>query len=76
MCNNCIHKPVCSKYIACGEVKSCEHFKEERRASGFLLGVGMMSAQSVARFMLMDTSPQWGSSQGLSLTTAPTAGLI
>ena len=31
MCNNCIHKIVCSKYIACGEVKTCEHFKEERR---------------------------------------------
>lgn len=30
MCNNCIHKIVCSKYIACGEVKTCEHFKEER----------------------------------------------
>lgn len=31
MCNNCIHKIVCSKYIACGEVKTCEHFKEERK---------------------------------------------
>ncbi len=31
MCNNCIHKIVCSKYIATGGVKSCEHFKEERR---------------------------------------------
>ena len=25
MCNNCIHKPVCSKYIAMGDVNSCEH---------------------------------------------------
>ena len=25
MCNNCIHKPVCSKYIACGDVATCEH---------------------------------------------------
>lgn len=31
MCNNCIHKIVCSKYIACGEVKSCEHHREERK---------------------------------------------
>lgn len=31
MCNNCIHKPVCSKHIACGEVNSCEHHKEERK---------------------------------------------
>ena len=31
MCNNCIHKIVCSKYIAMGEVNSCEHHKEERR---------------------------------------------
>lgn len=31
MCNNCIHKIVCSKYIACGEVKTCEHFKEDRK---------------------------------------------
>ena len=31
MCNNCIHKPVCSKYIATGGVNSCEHHKEERK---------------------------------------------
>lgn len=31
MCNTCIHKIVCSKYIAMGDVNSCEHFKEERR---------------------------------------------
>ena len=31
MCNNCIHKPVCSKYMACGDVNSCEHYKEERK---------------------------------------------
>lgn len=30
MCNNCIHKAVCSKYIACGEVKSCEHYDKNR----------------------------------------------
>lgn len=30
-CNNCIHKPVCSKYIAMGDVNSCEHHKEERK---------------------------------------------
>ena len=28
MCNTCIHKIVCSKYIATGGVKNCEHFKE------------------------------------------------
>lgn len=31
MCNNCIHKIVCSKYIATGGVKNCEHHKEERK---------------------------------------------
>lgn len=31
LCNTCIHKIVCSKYIACGEVTSCEHHKEERK---------------------------------------------
>lgn len=31
MCNTCIHKIVCSKYIATGGVKSCEHHKEERK---------------------------------------------
>jgi hypothetical protein len=31
MCNNCIHKPVCSIYRATGGVKSCEHHKEERK---------------------------------------------
>lgn len=31
MCNNCIHKAVCGKFRATGGVKSCEHFKEERK---------------------------------------------
>lgn len=31
MCNNCIHKIVCSKYIATGGVKNCEHHREERK---------------------------------------------
>ena len=31
MCNNCIHKIVCSKYIATGGVNNCENHKEERR---------------------------------------------
>lgn len=31
MCNNCIHKAVCSIYRATGGVKKCEHHKEERR---------------------------------------------
>ena len=29
MCNNCIHKAVCSIYRATGGVKKCEHHKEE-----------------------------------------------
>ena len=33
MCNKCIHKPVCSKYIATGGVNSCEHHKEGRRGA-------------------------------------------
>lgn len=36
MCNNCIHKIVCSKYIATGGVKSCEHHKEERKGRWIL----------------------------------------
>lgn len=31
MCNNCIHKAVCSIYRATGGVKKCEHHKVERR---------------------------------------------
>lgn len=32
MCNNCIHKPVCGKFLATGgHVNSCEHHKEERK---------------------------------------------
>lgn len=32
MCNNCIHKAVCSKFAATGgHVRECEHFREERR---------------------------------------------
>jgi hypothetical protein len=31
MCNKCIHKPVCSKFLATGGVERCEHFKEERK---------------------------------------------
>ena len=37
MCNNCIHKIVCSKYIATGGVKSCEHHKEERKGKGAII---------------------------------------
>lgn len=29
MCNNCIHKQVCSIYRATGGVKKCEHFIPE-----------------------------------------------
>jgi hypothetical protein len=31
MCDNCIHKPVCSIYRATGGKKQCEHYKEERK---------------------------------------------
>lgn len=31
MCNNCIHKAVCSIYRATGGVKKCEHHREERK---------------------------------------------
>ena len=31
MCNNCIHKDVCSIYDATGGVNKCEHHREERR---------------------------------------------
>lgn len=32
MCNNCIHKPVCSKFAATGgHVRECEHYREDRK---------------------------------------------
>lgn len=32
MCNNCLHKEVCSKFLATGgHVRECDHFKEERK---------------------------------------------
>lgn len=31
-CNNCIHKIVCSKFIATGGVKNCEHFISDMQA--------------------------------------------
>ena len=32
MCNNCIHKAVCSKFAATGgHVRECEHFREDRK---------------------------------------------
>ena len=37
MCNNCIHKAVCSIYRATGGVKKCEHFKEERKGKWVLI---------------------------------------
>lgn len=30
-CDSCIHKAVCSIYIATGGVNRCEHHKEERK---------------------------------------------
>ena len=31
MCDNCIHKPVCSIYEATGGVKRCKHYREGRK---------------------------------------------
>ena len=31
MCNNCIHKAVCSIYTATGGLNRCEHFRENRK---------------------------------------------
>ena len=32
MCNNCIHKAVCSKFAATGgHVRECGHFREDRK---------------------------------------------
>lgn len=36
LCNNCIHKDVCSRWTATGGRKSCEHFKEERKKGRWL----------------------------------------
>lgn len=36
MCEKCMHKAVCSKFIATGGVSRCEHFKEDRRGDGVL----------------------------------------
>ena len=32
MCNNCIHKPVCSIYRATGGVKKCTHHMTDHQA--------------------------------------------
>ena len=50
MCNTCIHKIVCSKYIACGEVKTCEHFKEERRGNCLWCNTGNELCGTCAKF--------------------------
>lgn len=31
LCNNCIHKDICARRMATWGMKSCEHFKEERK---------------------------------------------
>jgi hypothetical protein len=31
LCNNCIHKDVCSRWTATWGMKSCEHYREERK---------------------------------------------
>lgn len=38
MCNNCIHKAVCSIYRATGGMNKCEHFKEERKGKWVYTG--------------------------------------
>lgn len=35
MCNNCIHKIVCSKYVATGGVRECGHFKDEKKGEWY-----------------------------------------
>lgn len=40
MCEKCMHKAVCSKFIATGGVSRCEHFKEERRGEWVSSGCG------------------------------------
>lgn len=35
MCDNCMHKPICTIYIATGGVNNCEHHREERMETPF-----------------------------------------
>ena len=53
MCNTCIHKIVCSKYIATGGVKNCEHHKEERKGRWVSSGFGF-DCCSVCRKVFAD----------------------
>jgi hypothetical protein len=36
LCNNCIHKDVCSRWTATWGMKSCEHYREERKGKWLL----------------------------------------
>lgn len=38
LCNNCIHKDVCSRWTATWGMKTCEHFKEERKGEWEYIG--------------------------------------
>lgn len=38
MCNNCIHKLVCSIYRATGGMKTCGHHNEERHGQWIMRG--------------------------------------
>lgn len=61
MCNNCIHKAVCSKFAATGgHVRECEHFKEDRRGRW----VPMFNAKSLDNWVECSEcqtvgSPSW-----------------
>ena len=42
MCNKCIHKPICSIYMATGgEIIRCRHNKSERRGRWIVHGRGL-----------------------------------
>lgn len=59
MCNNCIHKAVCSKFAATGGyVRECEHFREDRKGYWMpqvLLGEGIWDCSNCKTI----GSPHW-----------------
>ena len=55
MCNTCIHKIVCSKYIATGGVKNCEHHMNDLLANALEVLPNLVQAMVAIIPDLVDT---------------------
>ena len=55
MCNNCIHKAVCSKFAATGgHVRECEHHREDRKGEWIECDNGCFRFCSICGFNVHD----------------------